>query len=206
MLGVFADDRGQTLWVCSSAPAPARGAAPPAQPAGDTGVKSFNLSTGAPKGSFVFPGNSGTCNDMAVAADGTLYATDTPGARVLRLKPGAAAMDVWFENPIITSADGIAVLETVRSSSTSVATGGNCEDHGRDLVKPRRRPGRNLAADRAGLTACAVSAVMRCCSLKATDTSSRSPQAVARCTKTPKDLRWARRAVTLVGNQAFVLA
>jgi outer membrane protein assembly factor BamB len=112
VLGVFADDAHQTLWVCSSAPPPPRGAAPPATPApaGETGVKSFNLATGAAKGSFAFPGGTGTCNDMAIAADGTLYATDTSGARVLRLKPGATTMDLWAADPLLTSADGIAVL------------------------------------------------------------------------------------------------
>ena len=106
VLGVFADDRGQTLWVCSSA-APGRGGAPAT---GETGVKSFTLSNGAPKGSFAFPGGTGTCNDMALAADGTLYATDTSGARILRLKPGAATMDLWSADPLLGSADGISVL------------------------------------------------------------------------------------------------
>jgi sugar lactone lactonase YvrE len=106
VLGVFADDAHQTLWVCSSA-APARGGAPAS---GETGVKSFNLATGAQKGSYAFPGGTGTCNDMAIDKAGTLYATDTAGARILRLKAGAGAMDQWAADPLLTSADGIAVM------------------------------------------------------------------------------------------------
>jgi sugar lactone lactonase YvrE len=108
VLGVFADDAHQTLWVCSSAAPTGRGVA--SQPTGDTGVKSFNLATGAPKGNFPFPGNTGLCNDMAIARDGTLYATDTLAGRILRLKPGASAMEQWVADPLLASADGIAIL------------------------------------------------------------------------------------------------
>jgi sugar lactone lactonase YvrE len=106
VLGVFADDRARLLWVCSSPAAPVPGAAP----AGETGVKSFDLQTGAFRASYTFPGGTGTCNDIAVAADGTMYATDTPGARVLRLRPGATTMDMWAADPLLASVDGIAIL------------------------------------------------------------------------------------------------
>ncbi|HEX4348278.1 MAG TPA: hypothetical protein VHZ73_11950 [Vicinamibacterales bacterium] len=106
VLGVFADAAHQTLWVCSSA-APGRGGAPAT---GETGVKSFDLSTAAPKGSYAFPGGTGTCNDMAIDKVGNLYATDTSGARVLRLKAGATTMDQWAADPLLNSADGIVVM------------------------------------------------------------------------------------------------
>jgi streptogramin lyase len=105
VLGVFADDRGQTLWVCSTA-----AAAPGSAPSGQTGVRSYNLSTGTFKANYAFPGNTGLCNDIAIGADGSMYATDTQGARILRLKPGATSMDVWAADPMLTSADGLAVL------------------------------------------------------------------------------------------------
>lgn len=119
VLGVFADDAHQTLWVCSSA-APGRGGAPAT---GETGVKSFNLSSGAPKGSYPFPGGTGTCNDMAIDKAGTLYATDTAGARILRLKAGASAMDQWAADPLFTSADGIAVMGDGNVYVNTFATG-----------------------------------------------------------------------------------
>lgn len=106
VLGVFADDRAHALWVCSSAVA----ATPGATPTGETAVKRFDLTTGAFQSSHAFAGGTGTCNDMAVAQDGTLYATDTSGARVLRLTPGATAMEQWAADPSLASADGIAVL------------------------------------------------------------------------------------------------
>ena len=57
---------------------------------GETALKAFNLKTAAFKASYAFP-NNGLCNDMAVAKDGTVYATDTTQGRVLRLKKGAKA-------------------------------------------------------------------------------------------------------------------
>src|SRR5580692_9116029 len=61
ILGVFADQRTNTLWVCSSGT--------------PTALKTFDLESGAPKGSYDFPGGTGTCNDIATASDGTVYAT-----------------------------------------------------------------------------------------------------------------------------------
>lgn len=49
-------------------------------------------------------------NDVAVAADGTAYASDTFGGRVLRLKPGATALDVWLADPELRGVDGLSLL------------------------------------------------------------------------------------------------
>jgi streptogramin lyase len=118
VLGVFADNRANTLWVCSS-PMAAQAGTPP--PAGETAVKAFDLRTAAPKGSYAFPGG-GLCNDIAVAADGTTYATDTAGGRILRLKPRAAALDVWSSDPLLVSIDGIAVLSDGAVYANTVRT------------------------------------------------------------------------------------
>jgi len=104
-LGVFADDRANTLWVCSSATG-GRGGAPVT---GTTTLRSYDLKTAAAKGVYPFPGG-GLCNDMAVAQDGTTYVTDTTGGRILRLKPGATALDVWVTDPQLAIVDGIALL------------------------------------------------------------------------------------------------
>lgn len=97
--GVFPDQASNTLWVCSTQLG--GGGAPPA-------LKGFDLKTGAFKQSYDFPGGIGLCNDIAVGADGSAYVADTSGRRVLRLKKGAAALDVWADNEKLAGADGIA--------------------------------------------------------------------------------------------------
>jgi sugar lactone lactonase YvrE len=105
VLGVLADESAGTLWVCASATG-GRGA--PA--VGETALKAFSLKDASLTGSYAFPGG-GLCNDIAVARDGTLYVTDTTGARVLRLKKGARALDAWAADAtLLGTADGIALL------------------------------------------------------------------------------------------------
>jgi sugar lactone lactonase YvrE len=107
VLGVFADERAGTLWVCASATG-GRGGAPVV---GETALKAFSLKDAAFKASYAFPGGNGLCNDIAVARDGTVYATDTTQGRVVRLKKGATALDVWASDPrALAAADGIALL------------------------------------------------------------------------------------------------
>ena len=106
VLGVLADDKSSTLWVCQNNTG-GRGGAPVV---GQTALRSFDLKTGAAKGTYPFPTNGGVCNDMAVAADGTVYATESFANRVHRLRPGAAALDVWITDPQLGAIDGIAIL------------------------------------------------------------------------------------------------
>jgi len=106
VLGVLADEAAGTLWVCTSATGGRNGA----PLVGETAVKAFALTDGAFKASYPFPGG-GLCNDFAVARDGTLYVADTSGGRILRLKKGATALDVWASgNPLLATADGLALL------------------------------------------------------------------------------------------------
>jgi len=106
VLGVFADEKAGVLWVCASATGGRNGA----PVVGETALKAFSLKDASLKGSYAFPGN-GLCNDIAVAKDGTVYATDTTQGRVLRLKKGATAFDVWANDPmVLATADGIALL------------------------------------------------------------------------------------------------
>ena len=91
MLGVLADDKTNTLWVCQNNTG-GRGGAPVV---GQTALRSFDLKSGAAKGTYSFQSNGGVCNDMAVAADGTVYATESFANRIHRLKPGAKALDLW---------------------------------------------------------------------------------------------------------------
>jgi sugar lactone lactonase YvrE len=106
VLGVLADEASGTLWLCASA----TGGRDGAPLVGETALKAFSLQDASFKASYPFPA-SGVCNDIATAPDGTVYATDTTGARVLRLKKGAIALDVWAsDRTLLATADGIALL------------------------------------------------------------------------------------------------
>jgi sugar lactone lactonase YvrE len=56
-------------------------------------------------------GYGGLCNDFITAADGTVYATDTELGRIIRLRPGASAPDVWASDPGLVGIDGIAFAD-----------------------------------------------------------------------------------------------
>ena len=106
VLGVLADDRSSTLWVCQNA-AGGRGGAPVS---GQTALRSFDLKSGAAKGTYPFPPNSGICNDIAISADGSAYVSESFRGRVHRLKPGAAALEVWTSDDQMAVIDGLAFL------------------------------------------------------------------------------------------------
>ena len=119
VLGVFADEKAGVLWVCTSASGGRNGA----PVVGETALKAFNLKDASLKASYPFPGN-GLCNDIAVAKDGTVYATDTTQGRVLRLKKGATALDVWASDPMaLATADGVALLADGNVYVNSVGQG-----------------------------------------------------------------------------------
>jgi sugar lactone lactonase YvrE len=102
VLGVFANEAANTLWVCTN----------DLDPKGTSAeLKAFDLKTAAAKGSYPFP-NGGLCNDVEVTRDGTTYVTDTRGGRILTLKPGATALTVWASDPKWVGIDGIALLPT----------------------------------------------------------------------------------------------
>ncbi|HEV7715550.1 MAG TPA: hypothetical protein VGO53_08135 [Steroidobacteraceae bacterium] len=112
VFGVFADDKANTLWACSGTPAfgpPQAGAPPPAPSA----LFAFDLKSGEAKGKWALPTTGGFCNDIAIGADGTAYATDTSNMQVVRLKKGATALEIWSDGgfgPKGGVLDGIAVL------------------------------------------------------------------------------------------------
>jgi streptogramin lyase len=106
VLGVLADDKSNTLWVCQNNTG-GRGGAPVV---GQTALRSFDLKSGVAKGTYPFPTNGGVCNDMAIAADGTVYATESFSNRVHRLRPGATALDLWVTDERFGGIDGIAIL------------------------------------------------------------------------------------------------
>jgi hypothetical protein len=104
VLGVLADEKSNTLWLCSSAmPVPG---APPAN-GKPSSLMAFDLRTGAQKGSYPFPPPNSACNDIAVDFDGTAYATDTPNGRLFKLAPGAKALELYAQDDKLKGVDGI---------------------------------------------------------------------------------------------------
>jgi streptogramin lyase len=106
VLGVLADDKTNTLWVCQNNTG-GRGGAPVV---GQTALRSFDLKSGAAKGTYPFPTNGGVCNDTAVSSNGTVYATESFGNRIHRLRPGATELEVWVTDPRLAAVDGVALL------------------------------------------------------------------------------------------------
>ena len=106
VLGVLADDKSNTLWACQNATG-GQGGAPVA---GQTALRAFDLKTGAAKGTYPLPANSGVCNDIAVSSDGSAYVSESFRGRVHRLKTGATALEVWASDSAIAVIDGLAFL------------------------------------------------------------------------------------------------
>jgi hypothetical protein len=103
ILGVLADTRSGTLWLCS-VPSPLRGAPPGAT----SSLMAFDLSTGVQKGVYPFPPPASACNDITVADDGSAYASDTPNGRIFRLAPGARELTLYLEDARLKGIDGLA--------------------------------------------------------------------------------------------------
>ena len=102
ILGVLADDKSHTLWICSS-PVPFRN--PPA--VGTASLMAFDLKSGAQKGVYPFPAPASVCNDITIGRDGTAYATDTPNGRIFTLSRGAKSLQQFAADPQLKGIDGI---------------------------------------------------------------------------------------------------
>jgi streptogramin lyase len=106
VLGVLADESSGTLYICSNdmsgigvrGPTDVKGAF----------LKTFDLHTGAPKGSFAFHDATSMCNDIAIGPDGAVYATDSFAPNVYRLSPDGTAFDIWATDRLLAPAkDGV---------------------------------------------------------------------------------------------------
>ena len=106
--GVLADAASNTLWTCQLTPVP--NTTPPAR---HTALRSFDLTTGAPKVRWNLPGDSNVCNDFAIGPDKALYITDTIPGRIFRLPAGATSAELYLEHPTLRGVDGITFLDGV---------------------------------------------------------------------------------------------
>lgn len=103
--GVLADDRAGRLWACSVANSFAPRVPGPAAP---SEVVAFDLRSGKLIGRWPFPAPGGTCNDISIAQDGSAYASDTPGGRILKLARGGKALEVVVSDERLKGIDGLA--------------------------------------------------------------------------------------------------
>ena len=104
VLGVLADEKAKTLWLCSAAmPVPG---APPA--AGKpSALMAFDLTSGKQKGVYPLPAPQSACNDVTLDKAGTAYASDTPNGRIFKLAKGAKALELYAQDEKLKGIDGI---------------------------------------------------------------------------------------------------
>lgn len=115
--GVYADEKSGLLWACYADLAAFAGG-----PALPSMLRTYSLADGALKSTYALPEKS-FCNDIATAADGTAYIADTSGARIMRVKPGAAELDTWYADAALGGVDGISFDASGAMYINNVMTG-----------------------------------------------------------------------------------
>jgi sugar lactone lactonase YvrE len=115
--GVYADEKSGLLWACYvDLAAFGGGASMPSN------LRTYSLADGSLKGTYALPEKS-FCNDIATTADGTAYIADTSGARIMRLKPGAAELETWYADASLGGVDGISFAADGAMYINNVMTG-----------------------------------------------------------------------------------
>jgi streptogramin lyase len=96
VIGVLADEKSGTLWVCSSDLSAAGVIIPTGRK--PSALHAFDLKSGVAKASVPLPGRKQFCNDIVIGNDGAAYVTDSLNPTILRLKPMATAFEVWAKD------------------------------------------------------------------------------------------------------------
>jgi sugar lactone lactonase YvrE len=109
--GVLADERSNTLWVCSN-DLSALGVAIVSTETGSA-LKGFDLMTGQGKVSAKLPGDHSLCNDIAIGPDGSAFVTNSAAPQILRLPPGSNQLEVWADDPLLAPPAGGAGLDGI---------------------------------------------------------------------------------------------
>src|SRR6202142_2777429 len=102
-LGVLSDPSTNTLWGCEIYTTATGGP-------GHSALRGFDLQTGTAKFRWDLPGTRNLCNDFVVGPDKALYISDTLGAKIWRLQPGAAAAEVFSDARTLLGIDGITFI------------------------------------------------------------------------------------------------
>src|SRR5580693_10751703 len=106
--GMLADAFTNTLWTRQLTPVP--NTTPPQR---HTALRSFDLTTGAPKIRWNLPGDSNVSNDFTIRPDKALYITDTIPGRIFRLPAGASTAELYLEHATLRGVDRITFLDGV---------------------------------------------------------------------------------------------
>jgi len=106
LLGVLADEKSGRLLVCKA------------------GMKTFDLKTGAAKEALTIPTANPFCNDLAVRNDGSIYVTDTNGAKVFMFVKGKTEAVQVASDPLLAGADGLAFLSDPSKMYVNSVTSG----------------------------------------------------------------------------------
>jgi hypothetical protein len=105
-LGVLADSATNTLWACQIM------RVPNSKDRRST-LRSFDLTTKAPKFRWALPGDVNLCNDFTIGPDKALYVSDTLGSRIFRVKPGGEEAELLIQDRTLDGIDGITFLDGV---------------------------------------------------------------------------------------------
>jgi sugar lactone lactonase YvrE len=111
IFGVLADERSNTLWACSN-DLSALGVVVASSETGSF-LKGFDLKTGQGKVSAKLPGDHTLCNDIAIAADGSAFVTNSAAPQILKLSTGSNQLEVWVSDPLLAPPAGGAGLDGI---------------------------------------------------------------------------------------------
>lgn len=108
IFGVAVDEAHNTLWAATSAVPAMRGYTD--ELANAAGMAEFDLETGELRGVRRVPANGQPhiLGDLAVAPDGSVFASDSAAPVLWKLAPGAAAPEVFLESEEFVSLQGLA--------------------------------------------------------------------------------------------------
>lgn len=102
LFGVMADDKRRLLWACNN-PNLFKGQK------GTSSLLAFDLTSGLQNARYDIPSDGPTaCNDIAIAADGTVWVSETSGGRIFELKPHANELELFAKGEELVGIDGLA--------------------------------------------------------------------------------------------------
>lgn len=113
VFGLAVDETAGALWAATSAVPAMRGFT--ADQDGSAALAEIDIETGAVRRTIPVVRRAGdqyshVLGDLALANDGSVFATDSGGPILWRLPPGGSALESFVENPEFLSLQGIAIL------------------------------------------------------------------------------------------------